>query len=193
MDRVVVIVKPDGVKRGLTGEILARFERAGLKTVALKMVSASRELVEKHYPFDRLDFLKGMGEKTKKTAADYDIDVKKVFGTEDALGIGKKINTWNVEFLTSGPVVAVLLEGMHAVDNARKIGGATFPLLAVPGTIRGDFAIDSSAYSNAESRAVYNLLHISGSDEEAKHEESIWFTKEDRHNYKRLEENLYTS
>lgn len=188
MDKVLIIVKPDGVKRGLCGEILSRFERAGLKIVALKMVTVDKAQVEKHYPFDRIEFLKGMGEKTLGTLKEYKKDPNKIFGTEDPLEIGKKINTWNVDFLTSGPVAVALLEGRHAVDNARKIAGATFPLLAVPGTIRGDYAIDSAAYANEENRAVWNLVHVSGSDEEAKYEEGIWFTKEEVRDYKRFDE-----
>lgn len=188
MDKVVVIVKPDGVKRGLTGVILSRFEQTGLKIVALKMMTVDRAQVEKHYPFDRVEFLKGMGEKTLKASADYGKDPIKTFGTSDPLEIGKKINTWNVEFLTSGPVVAALFEGRHAVDNARKIAGATFPLLAAPGTIRGDLALDSAVYSNDENRSVKNLVHVSGSDEEAKYEESIWFTKQDVEDYNRVDE-----
>lgn len=183
MDKVVVVIKPDGVKRGLVGEIISRFEIAGLKVVACKMLKADKKRVAGHYPFEREEFLRGMGEKTLKTYADYGKDPMKVFGTRDPLEIGKKINSWNVEFLTSGPVVAILFEGSHAVDNARKIAGATMPVVALPGTIRGDLALDSAAYANEEKRAVKNLVHVSGSDEEAKYEEEVWFGKGEIHEY----------
>lgn len=188
MEKAVVVIKPDGVKRGLTGEILARFERAGLKIVAVKMIHPDRELVEKHYPYEREDFIRGMGEKTLKGYKDYGKDPIKTFGTADAMEIGKKINSWNAEFLTSGPVVAALLEGSHAVDNARNIAGATMPVNAPAGTVRGDFALDSPAYANEEGRAVKNLVHVSGSTEEAKYEEEIWFTEDEKFSYKRAGE-----
>lgn len=185
MERVVVIIKPDGVRRGLSGEIIARLEKVGLKIVAMKMVWVDKRLVEKHYPFNRTEFLRGMGEKTLKTYADYGKDPIKVFGTKDPLAIGKMINSWNIEFITSGPIVAILLEGRHAVDNVRSIAGATMPVAAPPGSIRGDLATDSAAYANEEKRAVENLLHVSGSFEEARYEEDIWFKKSEIHQYNR--------
>lgn len=188
LDRVVVIVKPDGVERGLTGEIISRLERLGLKLVALKMVWASEELVKKHYPFEREEFLRGMGEKTLKTYKEYGKDPRKVFGTNDPLEIGKMINAWNMDFFTSGPVVAMLLEGYHAVDNARSAAGTTMPVAAVPGSIRGDLATDSAAYANEQKRAVKNLVHVSGSDAEAKYEENIWFKSDEIHSYRRAGE-----
>lgn len=190
MEKVVVIIKPDAVKRSLIGEILARFEKVGLKIVSIKMVSPAREQVARHYPDSRTEFLKGMGEKTLKVYADYGRDPKATFGTADALEIGRKINSWNIDFFTSGPVVAVLLAGRHAVENARSVAGATMPKDAVPGTVRGDLASDSAAYANQENRAVQNLVHVSGSDEEAKYEEEIWFTEAEKHDYKRADEGL---
>ncbi|HEY4694998.1 MAG TPA: nucleoside-diphosphate kinase [Candidatus Nanoarchaeia archaeon] len=190
MDHVVVIVKPDGVKRALVGEIISRFEKVGLKIISVKMISPSQELVARHYPEDRTEFLKGMGEKTLKVYADYGKDPKEVFGTLDPLEIGRMINNWNIDFFTSGPVVALLLEGRHAVENARSVAGATMPVAAVPGTIRGDLATDSAAYANPEKRAVQNLVHVSGSPEEAKYEEDIWFAEGEKHSYKRADEGL---
>ena len=190
IEKTLVLIKPDGVERGLIGEIISRFERKGLKIVGVKMISASDELVARHYPDSRTEFLKGMGEKTLKVYQDYDRDPKEVFGTLEPLEIGRKINTWNIDFFTSGPVVAVLLEGRHAVENARAVAGATMPNAAIPGTIRGDLASDSAAYANPEKRAVQNLVHVSGSPEEAKYEEDIWFSKEEKHTYKRADEGL---
>src|SRR3990167_4322952 len=190
MEKVVVIIKPDGVKRGLTGEILARFEKTGLKIVSVKMLRASRDLVSRHYPDSRAEFLKGMGEKTLKTYADYGKDPKEAFGSIDPLEIGRAINSWNIDFFTSGPVVAVLFAGRHAVENARSVAGATMPVAAVPGTIRGDLASDSAAIANPEKRAVQNLVHVSGTSEEAKYEEDVWFAEEEKQDYKRADEGL---
>jgi nucleoside-diphosphate kinase len=190
MEKVVVIIKPDGVKRALVGEIISRFEKVGLKLVAAKMLLPGRDLVEKHYPDSRTEFLKGMGEKTLKIYADFGKDPKEVFGTVDPLEIGRMINTWNADFFTSGPVVALLLGGRHAVQNARSVAGATMPMDAIPGTVRGDLATDSAAYANPEKRAVQNLVHVSGSSEEAAYEEDIWFREEEKQDYKRVDEGL---
>src|SRR3989344_3017907 len=159
IEQTVVLVKPDGVKRGLVGEIISRFEKAGLKISAMKMVWIDKDMVNKHYPGDRIEFLRGMGEKTLKTYQEYGKDPEEELGTMDALAIGKMINEWNMEFLTSGPVVAMLLEGLHAIDNVRMITGNTLPVFAAPGSIRGDYSLDSPALANARQRAVRNLIH----------------------------------
>src|SRR3989344_6236724 len=138
-EKTLVLIKPDAVKRGLTGEILIRFEKTGLKVVALKMLYVDKELVARHYPSERIEFLKGMGEKTLSTYQKLGKDPKKEIGTDDPIEIGKMVNHWNVEFLTSGPVIAIVLEGLHAVDNVRMIVGNTIPAFAEPGTIRGDY------------------------------------------------------
>jgi nucleoside-diphosphate kinase len=190
MEKVIVIIKPDGVKRAMVGEIIARFEKVGLKLIAIKMLLPGRDLVKKHYPDSRTDFLKGMGGKTLKIYEEIGKDPNDVFGTTDPLEIGRKINQWNADFFTSGPVVAMLLSGRHAVENARAVAGATMPKDSIPGTIRGDFASDSAAYANPENRAVQNLVHVSGSAEEASYEEDIWFREEEKQDYKRVDEGL---
>ncbi len=190
MEKVVVIVKPDGVKRALTGEILARFEKVGLKLVGIKMVKPDRETVSRHYPNSRTELLEGIGNKTLKVYEEIGKDASEVFGTKDPLKIGQQINEWNKDYLTGDPVVAILLFGRHAVQNARNIAGATMPSAALPGTIRGDFATDSAAYANPEKRAVQNLVHVSGTPEEAGYEEDIWFSETEKHEYKRADEGL---
>lgn len=190
MEKVVVIIKPDGVKRALVGEIISRLEKVGLKIVALKMLFPTKDLVSKHYPDSRTEFLKGMGEKTLKVYQDFGKDPKEVFGTEEPAEIGRQINSWNIDFFTSGPVVALLLSGRHAVENARSVAGATMPKDSLPGTIRGDFASDSAAYANPEKRAVQNLVHVSGSAAEAQYEEDVWFQEEEKQDYKRADEGL---
>lgn len=188
IQRSLVLVKPDGVQRGIVGEIIGRFEKAGLKVVGLKMLWVDRALIDKHYPDDRIEFLRGMGEKTLKTYKEYNMDPKKELGTDDALKIGKMVNDWNKEFLTSGPVVAIVLEGNHAIDNVRRLVGATLPTFAAPGTIRGDYSLDSPVLANQRKRAVKNLIHASGTPEEAKLEIDLWFDKSEVHTYARADE-----
>lgn len=187
-EKTVVLIKPDAVKRGLIGEVITRFEKAGLKILAMKMVWVDRELAAKHYPDSRLELLEGMGEKTLETYKKYGLDAGEDLGTMDALAIGKMVNQWNMDFLTSGPVVAVLLKGLHAIDNVRMMAGHTLPTFAQPGTIRGDYSVDSPALANTRKRAVRNIIHASGNAEEAKYEEELWFKKEDILDYKRADE-----
>lgn len=189
-EKTLVLIKPDAVKRGLIGEIIARFEKTGLKVIGLKIVQVGEDLVGKHYPSDRLEFLRGMGEKTLQTYEKYKKDPEKELGTKDPLEIGKMINKWNAEFLTSGPVVAIVFEGIHAVDNVRMIVGNTLPTFAAPGTIRGDYSIDSPALANERKRPVRNLVHASGNIEEAEKEVELWFSPEELHEYKRADEDV---
>jgi nucleoside-diphosphate kinase len=131
MDRTLILVKPDAFARGLTGEIMARFERKGLKIIALRHMRVERELAERHY-------------------AEH---VERPFFGE------------LVEFITSGPIVAMVLEGTSAVRAARQLIGATDPLEAAPGSIRGDFAIEMGA----------NMVHGSDSPEAAARETALFF------------------
>lgn len=189
MEQTVVLIKPDGVKRGLVGEMLTRFEKTGLKIVALKMVWMEADLVAQHYS-DNEDFLRSMGEKTLKTYLEYGKDPGEELGTDDPLKIGQMIRKWNIEFLTSGPVVAILLEGIHAVSNVRMIVGPTLPVFAPPGTIRGDYSIDSPVLANQTGRAVKNLVHASGTPEEAEFERKLWFHEDEISSYKRADEEV---
>ncbi len=189
-ERSVVLVKPDGVKRGLIGEIISRFEKAGLKIVAAKMIWVDKEMVAKHYPDSRTELLAGIGQKTLETYEKYGKDVNEELGTMDPLVIGKMVNDWNMEFLTSGPVMALLIEGLHAIDNVRMITGNTLPVFAAPGSIRGDFSVDSPALANAKKRSVHNLVHASGNIEEAKYEEQLWFHDKEIYDYKRTDEDV---
>jgi nucleoside-diphosphate kinase len=188
-EKTVLLVKPDGVKRGLVGEVLNRIERRGLKIIALKMLVASREKAKGHYPGTD-GWLTCIGNKTLESYAKYDKDPIKEVGTSDPLEIGKMVNEFNIDYLTSGPMVAVLISGLHAVDMVRKIVGSTFPSKAEMGTIRGDYSVDSSTLANADKRAVHNIVHASGDQIEAKHEIVYWFTPEEIHNYKRTEEDI---
>ncbi|MFA6082502.1 MAG: nucleoside-diphosphate kinase [Patescibacteria group bacterium] len=188
-ERTVVLVKPDGVMRGLVGEVLTRFEKRGLKILGLKMVYPSREHAAAHYSGSE-EWLRGMGNKTLEAFAKYGIDVTAEMGTADALEIGKKVQQWNVDYLAMGPVVAIVLQGMHAITTVRKIVGSTLPVLADPGTIRGDFSVDSNVAGNFDKRAIHNIVHASGDPSEAGHEIAHWFKEEELIKYSRADEQI---
>lgn len=190
MEQTLVVLKPDAISRGLVGEIVGRFERTGLKVVAVRMVKVDKDLAEKHYPIDRESFIRGMGEKSVENYKAFGVDVKKEMGTDDVSEIGKIIRGWLVNYIMSGPVLAMVLEGPHAVDLVRKLCGHTLPSNASPGTIRGDLAYDSSYVANSAKRAIKNLVHASGSKEEAEYEIPLWFSKEEIFSYERAEEKV---
>ena len=154
IEKSLVIIKPDGVERGLVGEIIKRFENAGLKIVGIKMVWIDKKFAEKHYQAHKAQpFFKEL-----------------------------------VEFITEGPVVAFVVEGVHAVENARRLVGATSPNEAAPGTIRGDFAHISMAYASKKGLGGKNVIHASGSKQEADAEIKLWFKKEELHSYTTVDE-----
>lgn len=188
MEQTVVLIKPDGVKRGIIGEIVHRFERMGLKIIAMKMVTPSQNMLLKHYQSDKDATLKRWGDKTLATYIKYGKDPIKEFGTNNPLELGKLVNKWLFDYVQSGPLIAILLEGRHAVENVVNLAGPTMPVAAPAGTIRGDFSTDSAAYANDERRGVMNLVHISASIEEANFEKTIWFTKDEIFKYKRTDE-----
>lgn len=164
IQQTLVIIKPDGVQRGLTDEIMKRYEAVGLKVLKRKDMTAPMEIVEKHYSMDP-DFLKAIGEKTIAAG-------QAVTSAEDQ---GRKVVGWLRNFITSGPVVVMVLEGEDAVKVARKTTGFTDPSTAEKGTIRGDLGTDTILKANTDRRPVYNLIHASGSEEEAEKEINLWF------------------
>jgi nucleoside-diphosphate kinase len=188
-ENTVVLIKPDGVKRGLIGEIVSRIEKRGLKIIALDMIWATKEQVDGHYPKDE-KWIARLGEKTKETYKKYGFNIKKELGTEDSKKIGKMVRGWLIDFMTSGPLVKVVVKGIHAIDMVRKLCGNTMPALAEMGTIRGDFSVDSPAAANRGKRAVHNIIHASETPKEAKHELAFWFSPEEIHDYKRAEEDI---
>lgn len=169
-----LMIKPDGVKRGLSGEIIRRIEQAGLKVVGLRMFRPTLKQVDDHYPKDKA-WITRLGAKTLATYAKYGYDAKKELGTAAAEKIGPMVRQWLIVFMTSGPVVALVIKGIHAVDMVRKLAGHTMPSDAPLGTIRGDFSVDSAAAANRDKRAVHNLVHASETQEEAAHEIEHWF------------------
>ncbi len=189
-ERTLVLIKPDGVRRGIVGDITTRFEKAGLKIVGMKMIWVDEGMVSKHYPSNREEFIIGMGKKTLETYEKYGKDPDEELGTMDPKKIGLMINKWNIDFLKSGPVIAMALEGNHAVDNVRRIAGNTLPNLATPGTIRGDYSVDSPALANKQKRNVRNVIHASGTEEEAKYELQLWFHENEFYTYRRGDEEV---
>lgn len=186
-EKTFVLIKPDGVKRGLVGEIIRRIEQRGLKIIALQMIAATPEQIDAHYPKDEA-WVRNLGEKTLATYKKYGYDPIKEHGTDDPFVIGKEVRKWNIDFLTSGPVVKMIVQGVHAIDMVRKLVGNTIPALAEMGTIRGDFSVDSPVLANRGHRAIHNLVHASGTPEEAAHEIAMWFSGPDVHEYARAED-----
>lgn len=188
-EKTLVLIKPDGVKRGLTGEIIRRIEQRGLKIIALKMFQASKTELTKHYS-DSEKNLKSMGEKTLAAYHKYGMDSMKEVGTADPVKIGKMVHGWIVDFMSSGPIVKMVVQGLHAVEMVRKITGDTMPAYAEMGTIRGDYSVDSAVLANAEKRGIRNIVHASGNLSEAEAEIKLWFARLEIHEYKRAEEDI---
>jgi len=183
-EKTFVLVKPDGVRKGLIGEVIKRFEQRDLKIVALEMFMPTRNLIDEHYPKAE-EWVERLGTKTLSTYEKYGIDAKKELGTDDAKKIGAMVREWLLDYMTSAPLVRMAVQGTHAVDVVRKIAGPTLPYVADMGTIRGDFSIDSPAIANSEKRAVMNILHCSETPQEAEHEIKHWFGDKVPFKYKR--------
>jgi nucleoside-diphosphate kinase len=149
IEATLVLVKPDGVMRGLIGEIMKRFELRGLKIAGLKMVRIDHDFSKQHY----------------------------------VEHVGKAFYKGLEEFITSGPVVAMAIEGVDAVELVRKVVGATEPKSANPGTIRGDYAHVSYGHADEKGISIKNLVHASGNKEEAEREINLWFSIEELHSY----------
>lgn len=178
-ERTFCMVKPDGVKRGLIGDIIHRLEKAGLKLVAIKMVQATEEQVRAHYPMSDEAWIARLGAKSLSSFDNIDTDPKEALGTIDTTEIGNNVATSLIEYMTSGPVVTMVIEGIQAIDMVRKLAGNTLPFKADVGTIRGDYSVDSPAVANIEGRAIHNLIHASENASEAQNEVELWFPGED--------------
>lgn len=156
LERTLVLLKPDAVDRGITGEIITRFERVGAKFVGIKLLVSPKDTAGQHY-------------------------------TEDlAKRRGEKVREIMIQMLTSGPILAVVLEGIHIVEIVRKMVGATEPKSALPGTIRGDYAHISFQYADKKGIGIFNLIHASSSIEEAETEIAVWFKPEELVKHKPL-------
>ena len=183
-EKSFVMVKPDGVQRGLVGEIIKRVERVGLKISALKLVLPTEEQCWTHYNKDEAWF----AQKGERSIADRKANGLPV--DKPAIEYGKDIVRALVKFMTSGPVVAVVLSGNQAVGIVKKLVGGTEPLTSDVGTIRGDFTLDSYSLSSLDERAVRNLIHCSDKPEEAEREIKIWFKPEELLKYRQLNEEI---
>ncbi len=182
-ERTLVVIKPDGIQRSLIGEIIARYERSGLKLVGLKMVVPTPDHIEKHYSLDP-NWFRITGEKAIESYK----KKGKTPPSEDPLEVTKVVIANLKKYLSSGPVIAMVWEGMHAVGVVRKITGSTEPLSSDVGTIRGDFTIDSYEVSDVDGRAVRNLIHASGNTSDAEKEIGLWFKPEELLNYRLIQE-----
>jgi nucleoside-diphosphate kinase len=177
-ERTLVIIKPDAVRRALEERILARFKDAGFRIIARKKLFATREQLDGHLPKDP-EWIRGMGRKTLASYEESGDNPVETFGSKDPMVIGQEIKRWIYDYLTSGQIIVCVLQGAHAVKTARKLVGNTIPADAAPGTIRGDFSIDSAPSANRAGRACHNVVHASGTLEEAQHEIQNWFLPEE--------------
>ncbi|MBI2046327.1 MAG: nucleoside-diphosphate kinase [Parcubacteria group bacterium] len=184
-ERTLVLIKPDGVQRSLVGEIVKRFERIGLKLAGIKMLVPTPAHVEAHYTLDT-NWRRITGEKTIESYRKKGIKPP----SEDPLEITARILEGLKKYMTSGPVVAMVWQGAHAVKIVRKVVGGTEPLSSDVGTIRGDFVLDSYQMSDTDGRSVRNLIHASGSPEEAEMELKHWFTEKELVNYRLVQEQI---
>ena len=182
MERVLVVVKPDGIERALVGTVMQRFEQCGLKLVAIKMLKADAELVGRHYVEDK-DWMMEVGRKAKQSALEKGQKV-----TETEMEIGQRVRNALIRELTRTPVVAFVLEGNAAAEIARKITGGTEPRRADPGTIRGMYSSDSYALADKAKRSVRNIIHVSENAEIAEKEIKVWFKESEIVKYGRSDE-----
>lgn len=184
-EKTLVIIKPDGVQRNLIGEVIKRYEQCGLKLVALKMVLATPELALKHYSIDP-QWARKSGTKTFES---YQAKGLPTPG-DDPVAFAENIRRLLVQFMTSGPVITMVWQGMNSVAVVRKITGSTEPMSSAPGTIRGDYTIDSYGAADVDKRAVRNVIHSSSSIDEANQEINIWFQPEEIINYRIISEQI---
>jgi nucleoside-diphosphate kinase len=187
-EKTFVIIKPDGIQRGLMGEIIKRYERVGLKLIALKMMVPTREMVEQHYTLDP-EWKNNVGEKGIKAFKDKGL----VPPTEDRIEYANDILRRLSMYLTSGPVIAMVWQGAHAVKIVRKITGGTEPFTSDVGTIRGDYVLDSYQMTEVDDRSIRNIVHASGSVKEANDEIAHWFRPEEVIDYKLVQEQILYS
>ncbi len=184
IERSLIILKPDAVQRSLIGEIIARFERKGLKVTGLKLAVATEEQVFAHYNKDDAWFLK-KGEGVVKDRESAGLPIEK-----EAIEYGRDIIGGIAKYITAGPVVMMVVEGHKATAVVTKLVGETEPAEAEVGTIRGDYTIDSYSLSAIDDRAVRNLVHCSEDAEEGKRETAIWFNEDELMKYSIIQEKI---
>ena len=183
-ERTFVIVKPDGVQRGLVGEIIKRYERTGLKLVGMRFGVAEEKKFWEHYNKDDAWFLQ------KGTKILEDKKKNGLPADKEPMEYGKDIIRQLVKFMTCGPVLMMVWEGNQAAAVIKKITGGTEPSTSDVGTIRGDLTVDSYNIAAVDDRAVRNLIHCSESADEAKREIAIWFTDAEMTEYRLVGEQI---
>ena len=182
--RTLILIKPDGVQRSLIGKIISRFERVGFKIVGLKIFVPTQEQIKQQYgPTQQA--IEAQGKRSIENQAKKGIIVQ-----QSPYEHGLEIFNWNKKFISSGPVVAIVLEGNQVIEIVKKLIGATEPLISDPGTIRGDYTLDSYEIADADKRAVRNIIHRSATPQEAEKEIAIWFKLEEILNYKVIAEKI---
>lgn len=181
-ERTFVILKPDTIQRSLVGDVLSRFEKSGLKTVAMKMIVATEEQCFKHYNKDDVWFEK------KGTKVIENMQARGVEPTKVALEYGKDIVRALAKYMVAGPSICLILEGNKSVAVVTKLVGGTEPTTSDVGTIRGDLTVDSYDAANFDARAVRNLVHCSESPEEAQREIPIWFKENEIISYNHIQD-----
>ncbi|MBI2448421.1 nucleoside-diphosphate kinase [Candidatus Microgenomates bacterium] len=169
----LILLKPDGVKKKIIGDVLSRLEKVGLDIIGLKMVWPDSKKAGQHYA-DNEEWLKSMGEKTKKNYEEKGLPFDK---TE--LEHGQMVRQQLMDFISSGPIVAVAAQGHNAISTVRKLVGATEPAAAAPGTIRGDYSLDTYRLADQNNRPITNIVHASSDILEAQRELNIWFSEEE--------------
>jgi len=175
-EQTLVIIKPDGIEKKLVGEIITRFEKVGLSISKMNMMTADEKLAREHYNKDD-KWCNKVGEKTISEFKDKGYDVIKALGDDNPFNVGKSILENLIKYITRGRIIVMVIEGPYAIDIVRKIVGGTYPLTAKPGTIRGDYSIDSAFLSAYEHRSVENIIHASENKEDAEREIELWFGK----------------
>jgi len=184
IERTLVLIKPDAVKRALTGRIIARIEDVGLKIVAIKMVCPDRKLAGTHYAADKKWFM-DTGTKTINAYKEKGVIIKKT-----PIQVSTRIRNYLIDFLSGAPVIAIVFEGNDAIYIARKLSGATEPKRSDPSTIRGAFSTDSYELSDSMNRPLRNLIHASEDKRTADREIAVWFKKSELLDYKRADEDV---
>jgi nucleoside-diphosphate kinase len=185
-ERTLIIIKPDGIQRNLIGEMISRFEKVGLKIIAMKMMKADEDLIKNHYNLDP-DWFINVGKKGIQGLVDQGVTPI----TDNPEEMSQIVLNNLTKYMTSGPIIAMICQGPHAVKIVRKIVGGTEPLTSDVGTIRGDYVLDSYHMAMNDQRSVRNLIHASGSVKEAENEIMYWFKDHEIMNYDLLIENIF--
>lgn len=178
MEQSLVILKPDTTERKLIGEVISRFEKAGLKIVATKIATPTDEQINKHYQIDNADYCTSIGCKSNNMDVISYSDAINQHGQQKAdelKNMGETVLGWNRNYMKRQPLFVMILEGHKAISRIRSIIGSTNPPNAAPGTIRFEFGMDSIEQANNEKRGAENMVHASGAPDEAANEISIWF------------------